>query len=392
MLDGQTSPSGESDVQPLDWRREWSEDALSVRGVTFFRYARHGLLHGLRLMGSQPGDNILFPEYICREATDPVAHSGYEARYYRIRRDFTADLEHVKSLIDDHTRAILTVHYFGFPQPLRDLQRVCDAHEKYLIEDNAHGFLSSHRGRPLGFTGDIGIFSIRKTIPLPDGAALVVNSPGLRARDSHRPKTVRLPRVLPYFWRLESAIRAVGPRFPAGTRLMQSADDVAGAIQRKRKPALTVTSERGEVADGGLEKPISPRSWFRLWQTDFAYVIRRRRENYRLLLEWLDDASECGLVMPRLEAGVCPYVFPILVDNGDQAISDLRARGIKANYWPDLPAEVAINPQKYPMANSLRARLVTLPISQDIGIAQRDESSIADGGLYERLQCAYSLT
>jgi dTDP-4-amino-4,6-dideoxygalactose transaminase len=53
-----------------------------------------------------------------------------------------------------------------------------------LIEDNAHGFLGSYRGRPLGTFGDLAALSFHQTknITCGEGGALVVNAPGLLER------------------------------------------------------------------------------------------------------------------------------------------------------------------------------------------------------------------
>ena len=47
----------------------------------------------------------------------------------------------------------------------------------WIIEDNAHGFLSNdEKGVCLGSRTDIGLLSIRKSAFLPNGAAMIINN------------------------------------------------------------------------------------------------------------------------------------------------------------------------------------------------------------------------
>jgi hypothetical protein len=49
----------------------------------------------------------------------------------------------------------------------------------FLIEDCAHALLSSHKGQSLGSDGDISIFSLLKTLPVPNGGILLLNNGNL---------------------------------------------------------------------------------------------------------------------------------------------------------------------------------------------------------------------
>ena len=72
--------------------------------------------------------------------------------------------------------AILVVHYFGFFSNVNDIVSLCKTFKVKVIEDCAHGFLSSHNNTDFGSFGDISIFSMRKTLPVSDGGALIINN------------------------------------------------------------------------------------------------------------------------------------------------------------------------------------------------------------------------
>ena len=53
------------------------------------------------------------------------------------------------------------VHYFGYPQDILRFQKLKKEKKIYLIEDNCHSLNINHRGKVLGYNGDIGIDSPR---------------------------------------------------------------------------------------------------------------------------------------------------------------------------------------------------------------------------------------
>jgi len=59
---------------------------------------------------------------------------GGEVKFYNVSLDLKPDFTDIKSKIDGKTRAILAVHYFGFPQPIRQFRELCQEHGLYLIE------------------------------------------------------------------------------------------------------------------------------------------------------------------------------------------------------------------------------------------------------------------
>ncbi|RZA28645.1 MAG: DegT/DnrJ/EryC1/StrS aminotransferase family protein, partial [Lysobacteraceae bacterium] len=145
-------------------------DADAVRMVTSGRIAI-GL--ALREMGVGPGDSVLVPAYHSPSMIPPVHWCGASVVFYRVRADSTIDVDDIASKIDSSVRAIMATHFFGFPQDLRALRALCDAHGVGLLEDCAHAFFGHHGGTPVGSTGDYAIGSSMKFYPIYEGGCLV---------------------------------------------------------------------------------------------------------------------------------------------------------------------------------------------------------------------------
>jgi hypothetical protein len=99
---------------------------------------------------------------------------------------------------------------------------------------------------------------------------------------------------------------------------------------------------------------------------DFAEIVRRRVDNYRLLLSQLGPGVTP--VFPQLPEGVCPLFFPIIVPDKAAAAAALQARGVDAlEFWNE---GVGIGSEMSAHARFLRKHVLELPIHQDLSPRQ----------------------
>ena len=105
-----------------------------------FAYARTALKYGLKAIGLKSGDGLLVPDLICDSAIEPLDELGIQPKYYPISPTLVPDWRQLEKLLTKSTKALLVVHYFGQPQPIRESQEFCREHSLMLVEDNAHGF------------------------------------------------------------------------------------------------------------------------------------------------------------------------------------------------------------------------------------------------------------
>jgi len=126
---------------------------------------------------------ILLPGYIGwsqKEGSgvfDPIASLGLRFAFYRLNRQLQIDMDSVTRLFEQHrVRAVLLVHYFGFPDPCApDVVGLAEQHGALVMEDEAHAMLSDLVGGACGRRGDAAVFSLHKLLPVRDGGVLVIN-------------------------------------------------------------------------------------------------------------------------------------------------------------------------------------------------------------------------
>jgi hypothetical protein len=304
---------------------------LDRPGVRLFGYGREALREGLRRLGLEPGDNVLLPAFICDAAVAPLHALALEPRFYEVDERLDPVLPAARRLIDGRSRAFVAVNYFGFPQDLDALRRFCREGGLAFIEDNTHGFLSRRADGWLGTFGDIGILSPRKTLPLPNGAALLLNAasagsgPDAQARGGTLADTpVFLLKTLLRRVEADTGIPVVAP----ARRMLRLA---------RRQDAAEDPSE--EFLDERWRVPFSPFALAMMRRIDLAAAAATRREVFaywrRYVMERWRGAAEP--LFTDLPEGVVPYAFPLLARQPLALPRALAEIGVEAWLWPNLP-------------------------------------------------------
>lgn len=301
----------------------------------YFRLGRHALLAGLKLIQLRAGDAVLMPAFICRDLLAPIHAVGAEPVFYDIDRQLRPMiLPEIQNV-----RAVLAVNYFGFPQDLTPFRIYCERHNATLIEDNAHGFLShDETGSALGARGDLGIFSIRKTFALPDGAALMVNKLEWQSRLEQQ-LPCRSEFLPPIYWAKRGLVRL---QQQTGFPLLALGQGLVRSIRRWRtgyvvKPSLP---ESEHAMPPGHEPHCYTMEVMR--RLDGDGEATRRRKLYREFHARL-ASFDIQPVFGELPAGTVPYGYPFYADEqAVQVVAKLaHKQALDCIHWPDLPSAVA---------------------------------------------------
>ena len=296
---------------------------------------------------------VLVPGYFCNEALEPLRRLRITLEFYPIRDDLSPDWEAISAA--SHSRggpaALLLVHYFGIPGATAEASVFCGRHGLTLVEDAAH-VLAPMAG--IG-VGDLVIFSPRKLLAVPAGGVLVA---------SEKIGALLDPPVDGHAWRETAAwtTRRLAQRLLVGLHVPWHRLWPSTEAEPRR-------SDAGPLRMLGC----SPFGLRLLTVTERAVeeVGARRRRNYARLLVRVARLPGARPLFPSLPDGICPYAFPLLVDGSSASlVTRLRARGIPASRWPDLPPEVFARPDSHRVALRTRERLALLPVHQGLSTAQ----------------------
>ena len=132
-----------------------------------------------------PGDEVIMPSFTFVSTANAVVLRGAVPVFVDIDPvSLCLDPNKVRAAISSKTRAIMAVHYAGFPAGIETLADIAKDHGLFLIEDAAQALGSRYKGRPAGSFGDLAAFSFHETknVISGEGGALVVNNPAMAER------------------------------------------------------------------------------------------------------------------------------------------------------------------------------------------------------------------
>tara|TARA_B100000315_G_C14590669_1_gene595558 strand:+ start:1197 stop:2270 length:1074 start_codon:yes stop_codon:yes gene_type:complete len=316
---------------------------LPPQQTLFFAYGRQAFIEGLKMIGLKQGEKILLPEYICNDIPGSLKETEIEPVFYRVNKDLTPDYLQIKKLMSPFCKTLLIVNYFGFPQPWEPIKELKSISELMVIEDNAHGFLSKDKDCLLGFKGDIGIFSLRKTIALPNGGALVVNNDKLIKKNAAFEK-LKNNKFNKYFRKSEIKYclkECARPLMASGGGSFRG---IVLNTYREAKKYLGIDKNNSlNVEKQVLEECFSYYSKLLLCKTNFKKEIKRRRVLYFAVNEFIKGVKGCTPLYNDLAAGVVPYGYPFYChgENIESFQKLLLQDGLISVNWPELPSNVA---------------------------------------------------
>jgi len=138
-----------------------------------------------------PGDEVIVPSMTFAATANAVRYTGATPIFADLvsESDLGIDVDSVEAAITERTKAVIPVHYAGYPVAIDRLAALCDERGLALIEDAAHA--PSARLAPgskkLGAFGIAGCFSFfpNKVLGVGEGGALVTDSAAFAERIRH---------------------------------------------------------------------------------------------------------------------------------------------------------------------------------------------------------------
>jgi dTDP-4-amino-4,6-dideoxygalactose transaminase len=110
-----------------------------------------------------PGDEVIVPAFTFVASASAIRYVGATPVLCDVAspQNFNIDVADVERRITPRTRAVVAVHFCGYPAAIAELRALCDEHELILIEDCAQaiGARIDADGRQVGTVGDLGAFS-----------------------------------------------------------------------------------------------------------------------------------------------------------------------------------------------------------------------------------------
>ncbi len=221
-------------------------------------------------LGIGEGDEVICPSLTFAATVNCIRYVGATPVFADIvgNDDLCIDANQLEALITKNTKAIIVMHFAGFPCDMDGIMEIAKKHGLFVIEDACHGPLSEYKGRKIGTIGDVGCFSFfsNKNISTGEGGMVVTNQQSIYEKvkllRSHGMTTMSYQRALGHATNYDIVDLGYNYRM----------DDIRASI--------------GIAQLGKLKKDLEKRSQIRTWYTqeleklDFIDVPFRDNKNF----------------------------------------------------------------------------------------------------------------
>jgi len=136
-----------------------------------------GLRLALALAGVGPGDEVITTAQTCSASNTPIleqfATPVFADVQYLTGNIDPLDIEH---RITEKTKAIMVVHWAGYPCDMDEIGAIARRHNLPVIEDGAHALGAEYHGKAIGTISDYTMFSLQaiKHLTTGDGGLLTL--------------------------------------------------------------------------------------------------------------------------------------------------------------------------------------------------------------------------
>ena len=132
-----------------------------------------------RLCGLDNKSEVIAPLFTCTATNIPLLYEHAKIKFVDIEpKSMNMDVTAIEPLINERTKAIVVVHFGGYPCNLDELSRIERQYGIPVIQDGAHAFGLRWRSRPMAHWTRFTMYSFQaiKHITTGDGGMLVVNA------------------------------------------------------------------------------------------------------------------------------------------------------------------------------------------------------------------------
>ena len=291
--------------------KEYRADAIRLNsGRNAFEY----------ILRAREYKKVYLPYFTCDVMLAPILKLKLEYEFYHINEQLEPIFEFNKINTDE---AFLYTNYFGIKNlEATILSKTCPN----LIIDNSQAFFEN----PIA--GIDTFYSPRKFFGVPDGAYLYTDK--LLQIELFRDKSLT---------RFSHLIKRIDDGAEAGYSDFKTNDDTIKGQSIKLMSSLTQAL---------------------LSNIDYEDIIKIRKQNFRLLEEYLQMSNKLNLPVDR---DFVPMVFPYLTANGKSIRQKLIQTGIfVATYWPNIFKWCRSKDIEFQLSKGI----VPLPIDQRYGIEE----------------------
>jgi dTDP-4-amino-4,6-dideoxygalactose transaminase len=282
----------------------------------------------LKMLGIGPGDEVITVANSWISTAETIVQTGAKPVFVDIDQYSNINYSLIEKKITENTIAIVPVHLYGQPCNIKEIKKIADHHNLYLIEDCAQAHFATFEGQKTGTFGDAGCFSFYPENNLGaygDAGAIITNDDDLESRI-----------------RMYSNHGEIGKHLHAIEGINSRLDTLQAAILQVKLPHILQWNEM-------------------------------RRKNAKIYDDLLDDVGDiiCPPVLNNVEH--IYHIYAIRTKHRDALMKFLEENGIESNihYPVSLPFMEAFSVlnhklSDFPVTAEFQDQILSLPMYPEL--------------------------
>lgn len=169
-------------IYPGSWTEKFEKAYAKWHQAKYAIAAANGTVTlelSLKAGGVKIGDEVLVPAVTFIASASAISEVGAIPIFVDVDPGtFQISPEALEASITKRTKAVIAVHYGGYPVNFDKIIPIVRKHKLLLVEDCAHAHGTEWKGRPVGSIGDFGSFSFQesKSLSSGEGGAILTNN------------------------------------------------------------------------------------------------------------------------------------------------------------------------------------------------------------------------
>ena len=147
----------------IDITEKFQDEYAAYQGRKYalaFCNGTASILAAYYALGLGMGDEIICPTKTYWGTASVAANLGISVVFANIDEHLSIDTEDIEHRITERTKAIMVVHYFGYPCDMDRIMAIAKKHNLFVIEDCSHAQGGMYKGKRVGSFGDIAAMSM----------------------------------------------------------------------------------------------------------------------------------------------------------------------------------------------------------------------------------------
>lgn len=360
--------------------RKFFEHTFKTSHIFFYNSGRSALVELLSSFGIKKGDEVIVQAFTCVAVPNAVLWKGAIPIYADIDNTYNLNVKTIQKVITKKTKAIIVQHTFGIPAEIDAILSLAKKNNLVVIEDCAHAFGATYKGKLLGTYGDAAFFSFGRDKVLSSvfgGIAIVHKKPIVAQKLTSSLQYITNPG---YYWTFQQLFHPVAMYFILPIYSIGIGKVLMVALQKLGLLSFPVYKEE----KCGIQPLDFPRKYpTTLMRLAINQIKKLHRYNtqrqgianyYRSTLKNNENVK----MVPEIDGSI--YLrFPILVDDPESVIQKAKKMNILLGNWyhavidpkgVDL-IKAQYNPENCPIAEFSSKHIVNLPTRISLSEAKK---------------------